>query len=102
MGNPSELAMSLLLQLVDRFREFDSGNLQKCMDKLDPNSISSICRSFRFLVKRLPQNVVLFLVVDRLDSFAIPTEPQDQTREVVGRLVRLYREQPRATLKFIF
>ncbi|KAK2055666.1 hypothetical protein LY76DRAFT_595837 [Colletotrichum caudatum] len=102
MGNPSELAMSLLLQLVDRFRKFDSSNLQKCTDELDPNSISSICKSFRSLVKRLPPDVVLFLVVDGLDSFAIPTERRDQTREVVGRLVRLYREQPRATLKFLF
>ncbi|KAK8047126.1 hypothetical protein PG996_015190 [Apiospora saccharicola] len=53
-ASPSELAMSLLLQLIDRYPNFPSATLQDCLDRTDPQDISSICDSLRRLLEELP------------------------------------------------
>ncbi|KAL9074010.1 MAG: hypothetical protein Q9157_004551 [Trypethelium eluteriae] len=76
-GAPEEVAMSLLLQLIDR-----------CRERLDQSV--------------LHQNVILVLILDDLLSFSKPRERCEKTRELISRLVETYRKQPTATLKLLF
>ncbi|GME57578.1 hypothetical protein BJY00DRAFT_165978 [Neofusicoccum parvum] len=42
-ARPSELAMSLLLQLVDQYRGFEAGVVRECVDALEPECVRSVC-----------------------------------------------------------
>jgi hypothetical protein len=101
-GSPDEMAMSLLLQLVDRYRHFEPRALQECMDKAVPHDVVAICEAFQDLLDQLPSNAVVFLVIDGLHSFSTPPERQRQMREVVELLVGIYRKQSSPILKFLF
>ena len=101
-GSPDEMAMSLLLQLVDRYRHFEPRALQECMDKAVPHDVVAICEAFQGLLDQLPSNAVVFLVIDGLHSFSTPPERQRQMREVVELLVGIYRKQSSPILKFLF
>jgi hypothetical protein len=101
-GSPDELAMSLLLQLVDQYRAFEPRALQECLDKAVPHDVAAICEVLQSLLDQLPNNAVVFLVIDGLHSFSNPPERQRQMREVVELLVDIYRKQSRPILKFLF
>jgi hypothetical protein len=102
-GNPEELAMSLLLQLIDRGRQvLNSTVLRQCYERLRPGDISSICSMFKALILSLDSEIVVVLVVDGLRFFAQPRERAQGTEDVITRLVALYRDRPTATLKFLF
>jgi hypothetical protein len=101
-GAPDEMAMSLLLQLVDRYRGFEARALQACLDRAVPHDVAAICDAFQGLLDELPSNVVVYLVIDGLHSFATPPERRGQMREVVELLVGMYRRQSGAVLKFLF
>jgi len=103
-GNPSELAMSLLLQLVDRGREvLPAAALQRFRQVTNPEKISSICSSLRALIGSLKSNAFVVIIIDGLKFFSQPEERHEQTRDVVSRLVSLFRDRPTdATLKFLF
>jgi hypothetical protein len=102
-GNPEELAMSLLLQLIDRGRQvLNSTVLWQCYERLRPGDISSICSMFKALILSLDSEIVVVLVVDGLRFFAQPRERAQGTEDVITRLVALYRDRPTATLKFLF
>jgi hypothetical protein len=101
-GNPEELAMSLLLQLIDRGRGvLDSAVLWQCYERLRPGDVASICSMFETLVLSLGSGVVVIVVVDGLRFFAQPRERCNGTKDVVTRLVTLHRDRPAATLKFL-
>ncbi|KAH6879449.1 hypothetical protein B0T10DRAFT_447413 [Thelonectria olida] len=102
-GSPTELVMSLLLQLLDQYRDFDSSDLGQIMGGLDPNNIDSILSVFGTLVAQLQSNVIMLLIADDLREFTQPPERQRGTMKVVDRLRRLHhRGQYAATLKFLF
>jgi len=56
--------MSLLLQLLDRFRDFDQAVLATLVDELVPEYIVSILSVFGRLVSLLPSTVLVVLIVD--------------------------------------
>lgn len=102
-GAPTELVMSLLLQLVDRYRGFDPADLGDAFEQLDPEDIESVCDTFRALVSRLPANVILVLIVDDLRDFTEPYERRCEMMQVVSRVVEMHQdEEYEATLKCIF
>ncbi|KAK8099950.1 hypothetical protein PG999_010324 [Apiospora kogelbergensis] len=101
-ASPSELAMSLLLQLIDKYAGFSRAALQDCLDRTDPEDISSICDSLRCLLEELPSEAVVYLVVDGIAYFATPQERMDGMRELMGILVEVFHDNVSATLKFIF
>jgi hypothetical protein len=100
-GSPDELAMSLLLQLIDQYQDFEPQHLQECLDKAVPNDVAGICDALQFLLNQLPNHAVVFLVIDGLPSFSTPPERQRQMREVVEHLVDMYRKQCSPILKFL-
>ena len=101
-ANPSELIMSLMLQLIDNYRDYSTEDLQKCLNSTDPRSVESICESFERLVKKLPGDVFLFVLIDGLSFFADPPDRQEETAWIVSRLLNLQREPQRATIKLMF
>ncbi|KAK8058167.1 hypothetical protein PG994_008615 [Apiospora phragmitis] len=102
-ASPSELAMSLLLQLIDQYPGFPSVTLQDCLDRTEPEEISSICGSLRHLLEELSSDAVLYLVVDGIAHFTTPRERMKGMRELVKLLVEAFHgENIPATLKFIF
>jgi hypothetical protein len=89
-GWPSELALSLLLQLVDRYPDFEAEDLTQTLEETNPRDAKSICASFSRLLGRLPSTTVVFLVIDGLDSFTMPANRESQTRDVIEALVQAY------------
>ena len=102
-GNPEELAMSLLLQLVDRGRHYlDPTTLQDFYHRTTGGNIESICSTFDRLVCSLSRRVILVVVVDGIRYFAQPTERANNMKDVVSRMLQTYRNDPAATLKILF
>lgn len=99
---PTEMAMSLLLQLLDRYRGFSSNVLRQTKDHIDPYDLHGIFDSLGCLVKRLPENVVVYLVVEGTSHFNTPPERQKGMQDAVENIVDIYRQQSKATLKFVF
>ncbi|KAK7934753.1 hypothetical protein PG985_000248 [Apiospora marii] len=101
-ASPHELAMSLLLQLIDKFPDFSSSALQECLDQTHPHDISSICDSLRRLLEKLPSDVVVYVVVDGIAQFALPQQRKNEMRELMELLVEAFHDEVAATAKFIF
>lgn len=97
-----QLAMSLLLTLVDIYKGFDAITLQECINEINEHDFVSIVNLLEKLVLRLPQGVIVVLVVDGLRYFSQPRTRSQEMQEVMARLVGIYRKSPRATLKFLF
>ncbi|RSM16662.1 hypothetical protein CDV31_004434 [Fusarium ambrosium] len=101
-ASPTELAMSLLLQLLDNYRDFDPHHLELAFDELDQNSAESICFAFETLISQLPASVILVLLIDDLKAFTQPQERKLGTIEVVERLLDIHRRgEYDATFKFL-
>lgn len=101
-ASPAGLAMSLLLQLVDTHRDFESEVLQRCLDKTVPDDPRSVLDSLATLLGHLPREAMVFVVIDGVEHFSRPAERKMRFREVVGRLVHLFREQQGAKVKLLF
>ena len=102
-AEPEEAAMSLLLQLIDRLGAAISPSvLQACYEKIDPRGMTSICEALDILITSLKSDVFVFIVMDGLRYFFLPPERAEKTRELVSRLVQIYRKSASATLKFLF
>ena len=100
-ASPAEAAMSLLLQLVDRCGSDLPGEvLSDCLDT-SPEDVASVCSSLEKLIQSLNNRVIVVLVLDGLRFFAQPAERQEQMRELVERLLAIYRKRTAATLKFL-
>ncbi|KAK0713528.1 hypothetical protein B0T26DRAFT_753624 [Lasiosphaeria miniovina] len=87
-GSPAELALSLLLQLVDRHRGFGEAALCDVLQRVVPDDVGSVVRALGRLVRALPPSAVLFVVVDGLSFFAPPPKRRAGTREVVRWLLQ--------------
>lgn len=101
-ASPSELGMSLLLQLVDRHREFDAADLRLCLDDTDPNSVGSIFESLGTLLGHLPSRAIVYLVLDGVEHFARPDLRRAEFQDVLVQLVDMFQVQKRAKLKILF
>lgn len=102
-GSPEELAMSLLLQLIDRGRKvLDPTAMRQCYERLKPGNITSILSAFESLVLSLAPTVVLIVIIDGLRFFAQPRARGQRTRDAVSRLIEIFREGPTATMKLMF
>lgn len=102
-GNPEEMAMSLLLQLVDRCRkDIDGAILQQCYESTRGGSIDSICSMFEAVVASLSQQILVVVIVDGLRFFAQPPARAVGSREVVSRLINVCRSQLTAKVKMLF
>ncbi|KAK0730879.1 hypothetical protein B0H67DRAFT_605720 [Lasiosphaeris hirsuta] len=105
-GWPSELALSLLLQLIDRYPDFEVEDLKQTLEETNPRDVKSICASFSRLLRRLPATAVVFLVIDGLDSFTMPANRESQTRDIIEALVQVYNslnssQSPSPVLHFL-
>ncbi|KAK8112660.1 hypothetical protein PG984_013186 [Apiospora sp. TS-2023a] len=66
-SNPSELAMSLLLQLIEQHHAgFRPSLIRECHAHLKPTDMMSICYWLRKLIASLSGNVVLLVIIDGL------------------------------------
>lgn len=101
-GKPNELAMSLLLQLLDKGRDLGFSNLGDAFDHLDPQDIASIFSVFRKLLSQLPRSVIVILIIDGMRYFSYPPQRQTGLQEVMDELVSIHRTEYKATLKFFF
>lgn len=101
-ASPSELTMSLLLQLVDRHRGFDAADLRRCLDDTDPKDVGSIIESFGTLLGHLPSRAIVYLVVDSVEHFSRPDPRRAEFQDVLLQLVDLFHLQKRAKLKILF
>lgn len=94
--------MSLLLQLLDGYRDFEPAVLSAIADELEPRDISSIMSVFGELITRLPSSVLVVLIVDGLKFFGHPMERRSGLVQVIEHLVDIYRNGSEAKLKFLF
>lgn len=102
-GSPEELAMSLLLQLVDRGRHhLDPEILQRFSADTTGGDIDSICSMFSHLIGSLGREVIVIMIVDGLRFFAQPKERAHGIEAVVTHLVQVYRREQQAMLKMLF
>ena len=101
-GSPTEMAMSLMLQLLDRYRMFNSGDIEACLDGTDPDDLASIVNSLGRLISCLPSNAVVLLFVDGLYFFTTPADRLSETIYVVEQLLGMFRSEHSATLKLLF
>jgi hypothetical protein len=102
-ASPNELAMSLLLQLLDHYRDFDTDDLDIVEKEVDPGDIDTILYVFEVLLERLSQDTILFLIIDDLRPFKQPWSRMKGMVQVVERLLAIHRNgEYTARLKFIF
>lgn len=101
-GTVTQLAMSLLLTLVDTYRDVDATTLQECLEGIDDQDIGSIFDSFEKLILRLPTSTIVLLVIDGLRCFSQPLTRGREMHEATARLVSIFRRRPQAILKFLF
>lgn len=110
-ATPSELVVSLILQLIDHYRDFDPEVLAEAMENLDPRDVYSSLGVFEVLVRALPQGAMVYLIIEGIRFFTQShgRRPQDMRRrremvDVVDTLAALYYEEPRvsAQLKLLF
>ncbi|EKJ76092.1 hypothetical protein FPSE_03724 [Fusarium pseudograminearum CS3096] len=101
--DPSDLALSLLSQLVYHYRHFDADDLRRAKKRIDPRDISSILLEFERLLIRLPRNTTVIIIIDDLDAFAHPSSRERRMMHTIGRLLEIHGDrQYEAKLKFIF
>ena len=101
-ASPSELVLSLLLQLVERYGLFQPVDLHDCFHRMDPHDVKSIFASLKRLIRLLPDNAVVWLIIEGLHSFSAPRDREAEMRTLVEDLVSLFPQECPATLKFMF
>ncbi|EYB21384.1 hypothetical protein FG05_04524 [Fusarium graminearum] len=102
-ASPHELAMSLLLQLVDHYRYFKTDALSLVENEVDPEDIDAILYIFESLLIRLSRNTILLVIIDDLKAFAQPSSRMRGMRQVIETLLVIHHEgKYKAKVKFIF
>lgn len=100
-SKPSELMMSLLLQLVESCRGLSPAHLQACLSSLVPSDVVSICDVFERLVGELDEDFRVSIVIDGVEFFGEPADREEETLEIVRRLVGVCKKPWRATMKLL-
>jgi len=88
--------------VIDNYNGFEPKDLQYCIENTDPGDVTSICNVFEALVRRLPRDVVLFIIIDGINFFAEPRDRGDETVEIVRRLVAMCRYPANGTIRILF
>lgn len=102
-SSPVELALSLLLQLIDRHRDHIHAEfLDRCRLYMSPPDIQSVCDALEEAICCLDDNVILVVIIEGLEFFAQAADMREPTRHLVHTLVDIYRSRPKATMKFLF
>ncbi|KAL1858168.1 hypothetical protein Daus18300_010049 [Diaporthe australafricana] len=90
--NPTEVALSLLMQLIDRHRDYiDLEFLDRCRSSMDPTDIESICSALKKLITSLSDNVILVIIIEGLEFFAQSGDMREPARHLFQTLVSTYR-----------
>lgn len=101
-GKASEVALSLVMQLLDGYRDFDSELVDATFHLLEPHDISSICDTLSLLMSRLPATAIVVLIIDGLNFFGQPRGRCDETKQVIRHLVDIVKGEQVATIKMLF
>ncbi|XEV01769.1 hypothetical protein FSHL1_007056 [Fusarium sambucinum] len=102
-ASPNELAMSLLLQLVDHYHDFNGDDLDLVETEVDPTDIEAILFVFESLLSQLSQNTILILIIDDLNPFTQPLSRRRGMMLVIETLLDSHRNGDyTAKLKFVF
>jgi hypothetical protein len=102
-AQPTELVMSVLLQLLDQYRDFDPQDLTNIFSDLDPFDLDSTLSAFETLVAKLPFHVFLVALVDDMSCFTWPLARKRGMEVILERLSLIHRERRyRATFKLLF
>lgn len=101
-ASATELTLSLLLQLVERGRDFIAHkSLQRILKVVEPTEFRTVCTSLCDLITELPREIYVVIIIDGLKFFSQPLERQEDTDELVISLVSVFRQGPLATLKLL-
>lgn len=101
--NPSEVALSLLMQLIDRHRDYiDLEFLDRCRSSMEPTEVQSICSALKELIKNLSNNVILVVIIEGLELLAQTTNTRESARHLFQTLVSTYRSGLEAMMKCLF
>lgn len=101
--NPTEVALSLLMQLIDRYRDYiDLEFLDRCRASMEPTDIQSVCCALRELIESLSDNVILVVIIDGLEFSAQATGMRESARHLFQTLVSIYRSRLKAMMKCLF
>lgn len=102
-ANPTELALSLLLQLIDRHYDYIALDfLDRCRSCINPADMKSICSALEELIRSLCDKVMLIIVIEGLEFFAHSARTREPTRHLIDTLVSIYRSGADAMMKFLF
>lgn len=101
--NPTEVALSLLMQLIDRHRNYiDLDFLDRCRSCMEPTEIQSVCCALKELIKNLSNNVILVVIIEGLEFFAQTADMREPVRQLFYTLVSTYRDGSEAMMKCLF
>ncbi|KAK3365918.1 hypothetical protein B0T24DRAFT_406056 [Lasiosphaeria ovina] len=111
-GTAMALVVTLLLQLIDQHRDFDTALLRECRDAVmnapqEPteDDVRACCDVLQRCVRALPREATLFCIVEGIAFFEGPKKRTAQTRVVLQRLLELASDEGqegRARIKCLF
>ncbi|CAJ0540988.1 Ff.00g078250.m01.CDS01 [Fusarium sp. VM40] len=102
-AQPTELVMSILLQLLDQYHYFEPQDLANIFSDFDPSDLDSTPSSFEALVTELPSHVFLVTLVDDISCFTWPVVRRRGMEYIMERLSCIHRERRyKATFKLLF
>jgi hypothetical protein len=100
-GCATEMAMSLLLQLIHRYARFSDDELLEIVRRTNPRDIVSVCDTLEACIRKFSTDTTLFIMLDGIDCFCDPTDRAHGTTEVVRRLVGLSKQPLATSLKLL-
>lgn len=102
-AQPTELVMSILLQLLDQYHDFDLQDLANIFSDFDPFDLDSTLSAFEALVTELPSHIFLVTLVDDISCFTWPASRRRGIEYIMERLSCIHRERRyKATFKLLF
>lgn len=91
-SQPRELVITLLLQLIDQFRGFDTPLLRKLSDCIVRESVPGLCECLGQLLGALPKQLVVFCVLDGISFWETPSDRQRGMTTILELLLGLGRD----------
>ncbi|KAK8101896.1 hypothetical protein PG999_012270 [Apiospora kogelbergensis] len=98
------MMITLILQLIDQYRDFSNEILNECMQSLEARDVTGLCDLYEALCFELPETAILYCTIDGLGFFGYPNKRLSETRMILGRLLDLSRDiekSPKACIKFL-
>ncbi|KAK8110236.1 uncharacterized protein PG998_006693 [Apiospora kogelbergensis] len=99
-----DMMITLILQLIDQYRDFSNEILNECMQSLEARDVTGLCDLYEALCFELPETAILYCTIDGLSFFGYPNTRLSETRMIIGRLLDLSRDiekSPKACIKFL-